>query len=44
MELILEEHRRKGDLGGLSAQELKKKHVECKSFKFIDQHSGTCCM
>jgi transposase len=44
MELILEERRRKGDLGRLSAQELKKKNAECKSFKCIDQHSGTCFM
>ncbi|KAJ6534918.1 hypothetical protein B0H19DRAFT_1080326 [Mycena capillaripes] len=33
MELLLEERRQKGDLGDISADVLKKKNAECKSFK-----------
>ncbi|KAF7373843.1 hypothetical protein MSAN_00596200 [Mycena sanguinolenta] len=44
MHLLLEERRKKGDLGDLSEAELKKKNAECKSFKCADPNSLTCCM
>jgi hypothetical protein len=44
MELLLEERRKKGDLGDMSEAELKKKNAECKSFKCTDPQSTTCCM
>jgi hypothetical protein len=44
MELLLEERRKKGDLGDVSEAELKKKNAECKSFKCTDPQSTTCCM
>ncbi|KAJ7083740.1 hypothetical protein B0H15DRAFT_750110, partial [Mycena belliarum] len=44
MAILLEERRKKGDLGNLSEQELNKKHAECKGFKCADPHLTTCCM
>jgi hypothetical protein len=44
MEVILEERHKKGDLGDISLEELKKKNAECKSFKCADPHLTTCCM
>jgi hypothetical protein len=44
MELLLEERRKKGDLGDISENDLKKKNAECKSFKCADPHSTSCCM
>jgi transposase len=44
MEILLEERRKKGDLGNISETELHKKSAECKSFKCADSHSTTCCM
>jgi hypothetical protein len=44
MAVILEERRKKGDLGVISELELKKKNAECTKFKCTNLNSGTCCM
>ncbi|KAJ7318929.1 hypothetical protein DFH08DRAFT_970826 [Mycena albidolilacea] len=44
MAIILEEHRKRGDLGPVSETVLKKKNAECPKFKCSDPNSGTCCM